>query len=98
VHTDAGSTVVVALAAVGDRAVITVTDNGPGIPEDLRSTLFERFARGDSSRFRGTGSTGLGLAIVAAVVSAHLGTVSVDSVFGRTQFRVGLPLATNEVS
>ncbi|MDJ0376797.1 HAMP domain-containing sensor histidine kinase [Cryobacterium sp. PH31-L1] len=94
-HTDAGTTVVVDLAAVGDRAVITVTDNGPGIPEDLRSTLFERFARGDSSRFRGTGSTGLGLAIVAAVVAAHHGDVSVDSVPGRTQFRVELPLATH---
>ncbi|WP_233197469.1 HAMP domain-containing sensor histidine kinase [Cryobacterium sp. N21] len=94
-HTDAGTTVVVALAAVGDRAVITVTDNGPGVPEDLTSTLFERFARGDSSRFRGTGSTGLGLAIVAAVVAAHHGAVSVESVPGRTQFRVELPLATD---
>lgn len=93
VHTDAGTTVVVALAAVGDRAVVTVTDNGPGIPADLMSTLFERFARGDASRFRGTGSTGLGLAIVAAVVAAHHGTVTVDSEPGRTQFRVELPLA-----
>lgn len=93
VHTDAGTTVVVNLAAVGDRAVVTVTDNGPGIPAKLMSTLFERFARGDSSRFRGTGSTGLGLAIVAAVVAAHHGTVTVDSAQGRTEFRVELPLA-----
>ena len=93
VHTDAGSEVVVALKAVGDRAVMTFTDNGPGIPADLRSTLFERFARGDSSRFRGTGSTGLGLAIVAAVVAAHRGAVTVDSEPGRTRFRVELPLA-----
>lgn len=93
VHTDAGTTVVVHLAAVGDRAVVTVTDDGPGIPDELQSTLFERFARGDSSRFRGTGSTGLGLAIVAAVVAAHHGTVSVDSAPGHTQFRVELPLA-----
>ncbi|MDJ0338565.1 HAMP domain-containing sensor histidine kinase [Cryobacterium sp. PH31-O1] len=93
VHTDTGSEVVVALEAVGDRAVITVTDNGPGIPESLTDTLFERFARGDTSRFRGTGSTGLGLAIVAAVVAAHQGQVTVDSKPGRTQFRVELPLA-----
>ena len=92
IHTDAGSSVVIALTAIGDQAVITVTDNGPGIPDALKNTLFERFARGDSSRFRGTGSTGLGLAIVAAVVAAHHGEVSVESAPGRTQFRVALPL------
>jgi two-component system OmpR family sensor kinase len=94
VHTDPGTRVEVALATEGDRAVVTVTDDGPGIPENLRGTLFERFARGDSSRFRGTGgSTGLGLAIVQAVVTAHHGEVTVDSRPGRTSFRVELPLA-----
>ncbi|ANP71297.1 sensor histidine kinase [Cryobacterium arcticum] len=94
VHTDPGTRVEVALATEGDRAVVTVTDDGPGIPENLRATLFERFARGDSSRFRGTGgSTGLGLAIVQAVVQAHHGEVTVDSRPGRTSFRVELPLA-----
>jgi two-component system OmpR family sensor kinase len=94
VHTDAGTRVEVALTAEGERAVVTITDNGPGIPENLRATLFERFARGDSSRFRGTGgSTGLGLAIVQAVTLAHHGEVTVDSRPGRTSFRVELPLA-----
>ncbi|QYF73599.1 HAMP domain-containing sensor histidine kinase [Cryobacterium sp. PAMC25264] len=94
VHNEPGTRVEVALATEGDRAVVTVTDNGPGIPENLRATLFERFARGDSSRFRGTGgSTGLGLAIVQAVVQAHHGDVTVDSRPGRTNFRVELPLA-----
>jgi two-component system OmpR family sensor kinase len=94
VHTNAGTRVEVALRNEGDRAVVTVTDDGPGIPENLRETLFERFARGDSSRFRGTGgSTGLGLAIVQAVVAAHHGEVTVDSRPGRTSFRVELPLA-----
>jgi two-component system OmpR family sensor kinase len=94
VHTDAGTRVEVALVTEGGRAVVTVTDDGPGIPENLRATLFERFARGDSSRFRGTGgSTGLGLAIVQAVVTAHHGDVTVDSRPGRTSFRVDLPLA-----
>ena len=54
--------------------------------------LFERFARGDGSRSRKTGSTGLGLAIVAAVVDAHQGTVEVDSSPGMTRFTVRLPL------
>ncbi|WP_104083136.1 cell wall metabolism sensor histidine kinase WalK [Cryobacterium sp. Y11] len=101
VHTPVGTTVVVALAAERESAVITVTDDGPGIPAELTATLFERFARGDSSRFRAanaagapsTGSTGLGLAIVAAVVAAHHGKVTVDSRPGHTTFRVALPLA-----
>jgi two-component system OmpR family sensor kinase len=74
---------------------LSVTDNGQGIPPDLVPELFERFARGDSSRSRGTGSgagsTGLGLAIVKAVVIAHHGTVSVTSHPGRTTFTITLP-------
>lgn len=93
VHTPVGTRVLVALAAEKGSAVVTVTDDGPGIPENLRDTLFERFARGDASRFRGTGSTGLGLAIVSAVVTAHHGSVTVASEPGRTQFRVALPQA-----
>ena len=53
--------------------------------------LFERFARGDSSRSRAAGSTGLGLAIVRAVVVAHHGTVSVQSRPGQTTFTIVLP-------
>ena len=91
-HTPEGTTVEVAVAAEDDEAVVTVTDDGPGIPEVLQPVLFERFARGDGSRSRATGSTGLGLSIVAAVVEGHGGTVSVDSSPGRTRFTVRLPL------
>ncbi len=70
---------------------LTVSDNGQGIPPDLVPELFERFARGDSSRSRAAGSTGLGLAIVKAVVAAHHGTVSVESHPGRTTFTIVLP-------
>ncbi|WP_454049743.1 sensor histidine kinase [Cellulomonas sp. Marseille-Q8402] len=94
VHTPAGTTVVVAVGQEGDRAVLRVRDDGPGIPEPLRSRLFERFARGDASRNRAAGSTGLGLAIVHAVVTAHGGTIDVDGTPGATTFTVRLPLAT----
>jgi two-component system OmpR family sensor kinase len=96
VHTPAGTEVVAALTVEGPTAVVTVTDDGPGIPEDLRPVLFERFARGDSSRSRAAGSTGLGLAIVAAVVEGNGGTVGAESEPGRTQFRVVLPLSLTE--
>lgn len=80
------------VGSVGARAVLSVADDGPGIAPELLPTLFERFARGDSSRSRDTGSTGLGLAIVQAVVSAHGGSVTAQSEPGSTAFRVSLPL------
>ncbi|HVV11927.1 sensor histidine kinase [Amycolatopsis sp.] len=93
-HTPPGTTVTTRLAVSADgSAVLTVTDNGPGIPPDLLPNVFERFARGDSSRSRAAGSTGLGMAIAAAVVSAHHGTVEVHSRPGRTEFEVRLPRA-----
>jgi two-component system, OmpR family, sensor kinase len=93
IHTPPGTTVTVSLASRPGRAVITVSDDGPGIPDATRAVLFERFARGDTSRSRAAGSTGLGLAIVSAVVASHGGEVRVDSKPGSTVFTVELPLA-----
>jgi len=90
-HTPPGTTVTTGLSTSDEEAVLTVTDDGPGIPEHLQPEIFERFARGDSSRSRAAGSTGLGLAIVAAVVQAHGGEVGVDSKPGHTEFTVWLP-------
>jgi two-component system, OmpR family, sensor kinase len=91
VHTPPGTTVRTALTVTGTDAMLTVTDDGPGIPAELQGEVFERFARGDSSRSRSAGSTGLGLAIVAAVVGAHHGSVDVESHPGQTRFTVRLP-------
>ena len=91
-HTPEGTTVTVSVAATAEEAILRVADAGPGIPADLRPHIFERFARGDSSRSRAAGSTGLGLSIVHAVVTAHRGAVSVDSSPGHTVFTVRLPL------
>jgi two-component system OmpR family sensor kinase len=92
-HTPEGTTVTVAVTATTGAAVLRVIDFGPGIPAELQPHIFERFARGDSSRSRAAGSTGLGLSIVSAVVAAHRGTVSVESRPGQTVFTVTLPLA-----
>jgi two-component system, OmpR family, sensor kinase len=92
-HTPEGTKVTVGVGTEGGGdALLRVTDAGPGIPAELQPHIFERFARGDSSRSRAAGSTGLGLSIVYAVVTAHGGTVSVDSRPGRTEFTVRLPL------
>jgi len=96
VHTPPGTTVSVALGVEGADAVLSVSDDGPGIPEALQPNLFERFTRGDDSRSRATGSTGLGLAIVRAVTTAHGGRVTVRSEPGATTFRVTLPLGPRE--
>ncbi len=90
-HTPAGTRVVTSLRPEGPLVRISVSDDGPGIPEVLQSTVFERFTRGEESRSREKGSTGLGLSIVAAVGQAHGGRVEVDSRPGDTTFSVLLP-------
>ncbi|WP_046495178.1 sensor histidine kinase [Streptomyces odonnellii] len=91
-HTPPDTTVTLGIAAAGAFAELTVTDTGPGIPEEFQSEVFQRFSRADQARQRTAGGTGLGLAIVAAVVAAHGGTVEVTSRPGRTAFVVRLPL------
>ena len=78
------------------RLVVSITDNGPGIPADLLPELFERFTRADTSRSHATNasSTGLGLAIVDAVVAAHHGAVLVTSRPGMTRFTIVLAKLT----
>ena len=98
-HTPPGTVVETGVSVESGEAVITVTDNGPGIPADIQSRVFERFTRADVSRVRtpggpAGGSTGLGLAIVAAVVEAHHGRVAVTSGPGQTRFTVTVPLAS----
>jgi two-component system, OmpR family, sensor kinase len=90
-HTPAGTVVTVAVSASGGTAVVSVTDNGPGIPAELQPAVFERFVRGDTSRSRAAGSSGLGLAIVHAVAAAHGGRADVVSRPGETRFTITLP-------
>jgi len=90
-HTPPGTTVTVGARPEGDQVVLSVTDDGPGMPPDLVRTAFERFTRGDSSRTRESGGAGLGLSLVQAISAAHQGSVSVESQPGRTRFEVRLP-------
>ncbi len=75
-HTPPHTRISVQTSTVGDRAVLVVQDNGPGVPPELAPRLFERFVRGAGDR---GGSFGLGLAIVRAVAESHGGTVTLES-------------------
>jgi two-component system, OmpR family, phosphate regulon sensor histidine kinase PhoR len=75
-----------------NNIVVSVQDNGPGIPPEARERVFERFYRVDRARSRESGGTGLGLAIVKHIVQAHGGEVWVESEMGAgTTFRFTLP-------
>ena len=88
-----GGTVKVRLIRSGRDAVMTVTDNGPGIPREDQAHIFDRFYRVDKARSRETGGTGLGLSIVHQMVLMHGGSVSVESEEGRgSTFTVELPI------
>ncbi|WP_249154861.1 sensor histidine kinase [Gordonia polyisoprenivorans] len=92
----ARSLVSLSLRADGDDAVITVGDDGPGIPEAQRERIFDRFARVDADRRQGSGA-GLGLAIVREIVRAHDGSVVVaERTGGGVDFVVRLPMPAAE--
>jgi two-component system, NtrC family, nitrogen regulation sensor histidine kinase GlnL len=84
------------LAVPGSRArldlplLVSVRDNGPGIPEDIRPHLFEPFVTSKTS------GSGLGLALVAKIIGDHGGLIEVDSRPGRTEFRLHLPVLADE--
>ncbi|MFI5927015.1 sensor histidine kinase [Micromonospora sp. NPDC051543] len=76
----------------GPLAVLEVSDDGPGVPAEHASRVFERLYRADVSRTRAEGGSGLGLSIAATIVHSHGGWVELDSpVDGGAVFRVLLP-------
>ena len=92
-YTQEGGVIRVRLIRSGRDAILTVTDNGPGIPKEDQTHIFDRFYRVDKARSRETGGTGLGLSIVRQMVLMHGGTVSVESEEGSgSTFTVELPI------
>jgi signal transduction histidine kinase len=94
-HTPPHTRIWVSTTTSDGYATLVVEDNGPGVPEQLAGTLFERFVRGAGDR---GGSFGLGLAIVRAVSEAHGGSVSLergerDGAHGGARFVVRIPAA-----
>jgi signal transduction histidine kinase len=89
-----GASIRVSARVVGDELEITVSDDGPGIPETQLEHIFERFTRGDAGLTQRVGGTGLGLAISKSLVELHGGTIAVESAPGQgSTFRFTLPLA-----
>ncbi len=88
--------IVVSLALTGNRACLTVDDDGCGIAEHERQRVFEPFVRLDPSRDRATGGCGLGLAIVSSIAQAMAGDVACEvSPAGGARFRFSWPLWHN---
>jgi len=91
-YSPARSRIGIDVTAAGGRVTIEVSDQGPGIPEEDLTRVFERFYRVDKSRARDPGGTGLGLAIVKHLIELHGGSVSVENrPEGGAKFLITLP-------
>ncbi len=91
-------TIAITMQSAGGRAIIAVTDQGPGIPPTALPHIWDRFYRADASRSRDSGGNGLGLAIVHNAVEAMHGRVAVTSEVGRgSTFSIILPTGTTDV-
>jgi signal transduction histidine kinase len=91
-HTPEGGSITLSVSQSNVTTTVEVRDSGAGIPEDFLDELFERFARTDQSRHRGTGGAGLGLAVTRQLVRAHGGDVTAHNhPDGGTVFTVTLP-------
>ena len=90
-----GAVVRIEVYVAGNELVTKVTDDGPGIPDEYKERIFERFYRIDDSRARNTGGTGLGLAITREMIAMHGGKIKViDAEGGGSVFEVTIPYKT----
>ena len=93
-HAGDGARVRVRTSVADGRAVLEVSDDGVGMPNDVAGRVFEPFYRSSEARGRGEGTAGLGLSIVAAIAAAPGGDVELQTAPGQgARFRVRVPLA-----
>lgn len=91
-HTPPGGRIVVDASVSDSAAVVTVTDTGPGVPEEDRQRIFQRLVRLDSARDRDHGGSGLGLAIARALARAHHGDLTCESWTEGARFVLTIPV------
>ncbi|PSB12704.1 two-component sensor histidine kinase [Pleurocapsa sp. CCALA 161] len=92
-YTPAGGKVGLTLAIKSRQGIISIEDNGIGIPPDDLPRIFDRFYRVDIARSRETGGFGLGLAIAKQIIQAHNGQITVESSLDKgTKFQIFLPI------
>ncbi len=94
--TPQGGKISIKLCCQGDRIEFSITDTGPGIAEEDRARIFERFYKADKSRTRSEEEgSGLGLSIVKKIIDMHQGTIDMQSELGQgSTFTVSLPIGT----
>lgn len=92
-YSSPGTEVGLTVRREGERAVVTVSNQGLAIPEGELSNIFEKFYRLDAARSTSTGGAGLGLAIAKRIVELHGGTIRAENDGERTSFVIELPLA-----
>ena len=91
--TPAGGEVTISAGTENDRAMLAISDTGPGIQADSITRIFERFYRAEKARTRKHGGVGLGLSIARAICRSHGGDIQVESVDGKgSRFRIDLPI------
>ena len=92
-YSPVGGAIAIRVVRTDEGALISVSDQGPGVPPEYRARIFDRFFRVDDSRTRDTGGAGLGLAIAKWAVEIHGGQITVDErPGGGAEFRIVVPL------
>jgi signal transduction histidine kinase len=87
-HSPPGTPVAVSIRALADRLVLSVTNGGPAIPDEIRGRMFEPYRRGTDAT---PGGLGLGLYIASQIVRSHAGTIEATSVDGETTIVCSIP-------
>jgi PAS domain S-box-containing protein len=92
-YSPSGADITVGIEEIGQFLRISITDRGPGIPEEFRTKIFEKFGQVTKKGHERRGSTGLGLTFCKMAIEAHGGSIGVDSEEGRgSSFWLTLPL------